>query len=132
MKPTDTVGDLLSRIKNASKAGKDFVFIPASKVKADVVKVLYEERFIQNYETVKDNRQNMIKVFLKYGPAKERVIKELRRVSRPGRRVYMKAKDMKPLRGGLGVTIVSTPKGVLSAEDAKKKNVGGEVLCEGW
>lgn len=132
MRPTDTMGDLLSRIKNASKAGKEFVLIPASKVKADVAKVLYEEKFIQNYEVLKDNKQGTLKVFLKYGPAKERVIKELRRVSRPGRRVYLKSKDMKPLRGGLGVTIVSTPKGVLTTEDAKKQNVGGEVLCEGW
>lgn len=132
MKPTDTLGDMLSRIKNASKAGKETVLVPSSKLKVEIARVLHEEKFIRQYETVKDNKQNVIKIYLKYGPAKERVISELRRVSRPGRRIYSSSKEIKPVRGGLGFTIVSTPKGVLTAADAKKQNTGGEVLCEGW
>lgn len=132
MRPTDTLGDLLSRIKNASKAGHETVTIPSSKLKMEIVRVLHEEKFVKHYEVSKDNKQGMLKVYLKYGPAKERVISNLRRVSRPGRRVYASAKELKPIRGGLGFTILSTPKGVLTVAQAKKQNVGGEVLCEGW
>lgn len=132
MRPTDTIGDMLSRIKNASKAGHETVLVPSSKLKQEIARILLEEKFIKHYETVKDNKQGMLKIYLKYGPAKERVISVLRRVSRPGRRVYASPQDIKPVRGGLGFVIVSTPKGVLTAMQAQKLNAGGEVLCEGW
>lgn len=132
MRPTDTIGDMLSRIKNASKAGHEIVLVPSSKLKQEIARILLEEKFIKHYETVKDNKQGMVKIYLKYGPAKERVISGLRRVSRPGRRVYASAQDIKSVRGGLGFVIMSTPKGVLTAVEAQKLNAGGEVLCEGW
>jgi small subunit ribosomal protein S8 len=130
---TDPIADLLTRIRNANRANHDQVEIPASKLKLEIVKILAEEKFINSFQTIEDGKQGIIRVFLKYqGPRREKVVTNLRRVSRPGLRVYKGAHDIPLVRGGMGITIVSTPQGVMTGRNARRKNVGGEVLCEVW
>ncbi len=125
----DPLGDMLTRIRNAQMRGKSTVLTPASKLRGWVLDVLADEGYIRGYETTSTREGHpAIEISLKYYEGTP-VIRELKRVSKPGRRVYMSVKDIPPVRQGLGVSIVSTPKGVMSDQNARSQNVGGEVLC---
>ena len=130
----DTVADLLTRIRNANMKLKDRVDIPLSKLKLELVRILKDEGFIANYKTLQGDggKFGTLRVFLKYSQDKEAVIRGLKRVSRPGLRIYRSYKDIPKGRGGLVVTILSTSRGVLTGKQAKEKKVGGEVLCQVW
>lgn len=132
MSTTDPTADMLTRIRNANMARHEQVSIPASKLKLKIAKILKEERFIKDYDLVKDNKQGIIKLYLRYGPNKERVMTGLKRVSKPGLRIYSKAGEIPRIRGGLGVTILSTPQGVMTGKQARRAKVGGEVICYVW
>ncbi|REJ93068.1 MAG: 30S ribosomal protein S8 [Planctomycetota bacterium] len=129
---TDPIADMLTRIRNALQIERPFVDIPASGTKIGVAEALQREGFIWDFEVIEEPPQNTLRVNLKYGPNGERVIQHLRRVSKPGRRVYAGVKDTPTVRQGLGVCIMSTNQGVLSNREAKANNVGGEILCEVW
>jgi small subunit ribosomal protein S8 len=132
MAVTDQVADLLTRIRNANMAGHDQVEVLASRLGLEVVKILQSEGFVRNYEIIKGNTQNRIKVGMKYGSRKEKVITDLQRVSKPGRRVYTKRGDIPRVIGGLGIAILSTSSGVMTDREARKLGVGGEILCYVW
>jgi small subunit ribosomal protein S8 len=129
---TDPIADMLTRIRNGSKAKLEKVDIPSSKLKLEIAKILKDEGYIKNLKMVKDRRQGVIRVYLKYTDDELPVIQGLRRVSRPGNRVYVANDRIPRVMGGLGTAILSTPKGVQSGKQAKKDNVGGEVLCHVW
>lgn len=132
MQITDAIADLLTRIRNASSAKHDTVDIPASNIKKAMVKILLEEGYIKNYQVIEDNKQGIIRVTLKYGANKSQTITGLRRVSKPGLRIYTNCEDMPKVMKGLGIAIVSTSKGVMTDKQARKENVGGEVLAFIW
>ncbi len=132
MQITDPIADMLTRIRNANSAKHESVDIPASNMKKAIAEILLEEGYIKNYEVVADDKQGMIHVELKYGPGKTRIIQGLRRVSKPGLRVYAAKEDMPRVMRGLGIAIVSTSKGVMTDKKARKENVGGEVLAFVW
>ncbi len=129
---TDPIADLLTRIRNASMAEHEKVDIPASKLKVRVAEILKEEGFIKNLRVIEDRKQGVLRVYLKYGPGQERVITGLRRVSKPGRRLYVSAQKVPSVLGGMGVAVLSTPRGVLTDREARKAKLGGEVLCYVW
>jgi small subunit ribosomal protein S8 len=129
---TDPVADMLARIRNCSLAEHEKVDIPASKLKIRIAELLKEEGFIRNFRFIEDRRQGTLRVYLKYGPGQERVITGLRRVSKPGRRLYVKAERIPSVLGGMGMAILSTPRGVLPDREARRLRVGGEVLCYVW
>jgi small subunit ribosomal protein S8 len=129
---TDPIADMLTRIRNAVRIERPHVEIPASKVKRGVAEVLKREGYIWDWEEVEQEPSSHLRIELKYGPNGERVIQKIRRVSKPGRRVYTKAKDLRPILNGLGISIVSTSSGVISDREARTRHVGGEVLCEIW
>jgi small subunit ribosomal protein S8 len=130
----DPIADLLTRIRNSNVRQKDRVDVPMSKLKMEVVRVLKDEGFIANYKTLQGvaNKRGVIRVFLKYSPTKEAVIRGIKRVSKPGLRIYRSYDDIPKARGGFSVTILSTSQGVLTDRQAKEKKVGGEVLCQVW
>jgi small subunit ribosomal protein S8 len=132
MSVTDPIADLLTRIRNANSASHDSVEVSTSKLKMDIVRILQAEGFIKSYEVIKDKTQNRIKINLKYGPRKEKVITNLKRISKCGLRVYVGRDDIPRVLGGLGIAIISTSKGVITDRDARKKGIGGEVLCYVW
>ncbi|NLA69816.1 MAG: 30S ribosomal protein S8 [Clostridiales bacterium] len=132
MAMTDPIADMLTRIRNANTAGHATVDVPASKMKKAIADILENEGFISGYKVVSDNAQGTIKVELKYGPNKERTIYGLKKISKPGLRVYAKADRVPKVLGGLGVAILSTSKGVITDKEARKQNVGGEVICYVW
>ncbi|PIU64659.1 MAG: 30S ribosomal protein S8 [Armatimonadetes bacterium CG07_land_8_20_14_0_80_40_9] len=132
MSTTDPIADMLTRIRNANMARHEQVNIPASKLKLKIAKILKEERFIKGYDLIKDNKQGIIKLYLGYGPGKERIMTGLKRVSKPGLRIYSKAGEIPKIRGGLGVSILSTPQGVMTGKQARRARVGGEVICYVW
>lgn len=125
---TDPIADLLTRIRNGNMAGKSSVDIPFSNIKAEILRVLKTEGFISDY--IQDNRN--LRVYLKYTETGKRVISEIKRISKPGCRVYSSTADLPKVLNGLGVAIVSTPKGVLTDREARQANVGGEVMCTVW
>lgn len=127
---TDPIADLLTRIRNANAIRRKTVSIPASKMKVRIAQVLKDEGFIQDYEVREAKPVSVLRLQLKYGPDGERVIRSIQRVSKPGRRVYTKADEIKPVLRGLGIRILSTPEGVVSDRVAREHHVGGEVLCE--
>ena len=129
---TDPIADMLARIRNCSMAEHEKVDIPASKLKIRIAELLKEEGFIRNFRFIEDRRQGTLRVYLKYGPGQERVITGLRRVSKPGRRLYVKAERIPSVLGGMGMAILSTPRGVLPDREARRLRVGGEVLCYVW
>ncbi|MCH3905875.1 MAG: 30S ribosomal protein S8 [Lactobacillus sp.] len=129
---TDPIADYLTRIRNANMAKHDSVEVPASNMKKSISEILKREGFIRDYEVADDNKQGMIKIFLKYGPNGERVISGLRRISKPGLRNYVKAEELPKVLNGLGIAIVSTSAGVITDKEAREKNVGGEVLAYVW
>jgi small subunit ribosomal protein S8 len=129
---SDPVADLLTRIRNGSMAEHEKVDVPASKLKVRIAEILKEEGFIKNFRIIEDRKQGVLRVYLKYGPGQERVITGLRRVSKPGRRLYVSAEKVPSVLGGMGVAILSTPRGVMTDRESKKAKVGGEVLCYVW
>jgi small subunit ribosomal protein S8 len=129
---TDPIADMLTRIRNAVRVERPFVDMPMSKVKCGVADVLKREGYIWDWQQVEDRPVDHLRIELKYGPNGERVIQHLQRVSRPGRRVYSKSRELRPILNGLGITIISTSRGVVSDREARKRNLGGEVLCEVW
>ena len=128
----DTVADMLTRIRNANMKSKDYVDIPSSKMKQNVVKLLKDEGFIKGYRYIEDSKQGIVRVYMKYGPNKEKIIHSIRRVSKSSRRSYTGAEGIKKVKGGLGVIIVSTSRGIMTGRKAREMNVGGEILCEIW
>jgi len=129
---TDPIADYLTRIRNANMAKHDSVEIPASNIKKSISEILKREGFIRDYEVADDNKQGVIKVFLKYGPNGERVISGLKRISQPDLRNYVSAEDLPKVLNGLGIAIVSTSAGVITDKEARQKNVGGEVVAYVW
>jgi small subunit ribosomal protein S8 len=129
---TDPIADFLTSIRNAGKAGHRKVDIPASRIKTEIAKLLQFYGFIQDYLVIKDDRQNLLRLYLKYDESGKPVIRGLRRVSTPGARKYVGAKEMPRVFNNLGLAILSTPRGVIAERDARKLSVGGEVLCYVW
>lgn len=132
MSISDPVADMLTRIRNANQKRKGKVDIPASKLKEKIVKVLKEEGYIANYKFISDRKQGILRVYLKYTLKQERVIRGLRRVSRPGRRFYCGTDELPRVQRGLGVAIVSTSQGVMTAKRCREASLGGEVICYVW
>jgi len=132
MAMTDPIADMLTRIRNANQALLEKVDMPASRFKVEIAKTLKAEGFIRAYKLIDDNKQGVLRVYLKFGPGNERVILGLRRVSRPGLRVYRKSRQIPSVISGVGVSIVSTPQGVMSGKQARERSLGGEVLCYVW
>ena len=132
MQITDTIADLLTRIRNASSAKHDSVEVPASNMKKAICQILVDEGYVKNYTVTQDGKQGVIKVTLKYGEGKTPVIQGLRRVSKPGLRIYSSAAELPKVMKGLGIAIISTSRGVMTDREARKQNLGGEVLAFIW
>ncbi|HJX29515.1 MAG TPA: 30S ribosomal protein S8 [Thermoanaerobaculia bacterium] len=132
MSMTDPIADLLSRVRNALLAKHDRLDVPVSKLKLEVCRILKEEGFIKNFRVIDGTPVGSLRIFLRYSPEGEPAINHVERISKPGRRVYMASKDIKPVRNGLGLGIVSTSQGLLSDAQARQRKVGGELLCELW
>ena len=132
MQISDVIADMLTRIRNANDAKHDTVDIPASNLKKSIAQILLEEGYIKNFQIVEDGKQGIIRVTLKYAQGKQKVIHGLRRVSKPGLRIYSNCEDMPRVMNGLGIAIVSTSKGVMTDKKARQNNVGGEVLAFVW
>ncbi|MGM9928196.1 MAG: 30S ribosomal protein S8 [Bacillus sp. (in: firmicutes)] len=129
---TDPIADMLTRIRNANMVRHEKLELPASKIKKDVAEILKREGFIRDVELIEDNKQGIIRIFLKYGSNNERVITGLKRISKPGLRVYAKADEVPRVLNGLGIAIVSTSQGVVTDKEARAKKIGGEVLAYVW
>jgi small subunit ribosomal protein S8 len=127
---TDPIADMLTRIRNSVRVERPFVDVPASGVKKGIADVLKREGFIWDWKEVEEEPVAQIRIELKYGPNGERVIQTIKRLSKPGRRLYAGSRELKPVLGGLGIRIISTSKGVISDREARRDNVGGEVICE--
>ena len=132
MAMTDPIADMLTRIRNGNLVNHEKIDVPASRVKKNIAQLLKDEGYIRDFEWINDGRQGVIRLYLKYGPNKEKVITGLKRISRPGLRVYVKRDDVPKVLGGLGIAILSTPPGVVSDKVARTKGVGGEVICYVW
>jgi small subunit ribosomal protein S8 len=132
MATSDPIADMLTRIRNAARAKFNRVDIPGSGMKNEMAKILKAEGYIRNYKFIKDGKQGILRVYLKYGADQQSVIYGLKRVSKPSRRVYLKSKDIKPVLSGMGISILSTSKGIMTDKNARKEKVGGEVLCSIW
>ena len=132
MNITDPIADMLTRIRNANNMSKDKVDIPASNLKYDIAKVLKDEGFIRDFKMLDSYPQNKIRVYLKYGNNGEKVISGLKRISKPGLRVYVNKEEIPKVLGGLGVSVLTTSSGVLAGKDAREEGLGGEVLCYVW
>jgi small subunit ribosomal protein S8 len=132
MNMTDPIADMLTRIRNGVRARLAKVDIPSSRLKGEIAKILKNEGYIANFKVVEDPRQGSIRVFLKYGPGRERVITDLQRVSRPGCRIYCGKGEIPRVYGGLGINILSTSHGVMTGREAARTGVGGEILCNVW
>ncbi len=132
MTMTDPIADMLTRIRNANRVQHEQVEIPASKMKLALAEILKNEGFIREYEYRKDSKQGLIRVYLKYGGSKERVITGLKRISKPGLRVYANKDELPKVLGGLGIAVVSTSRGLMTDRDARSSGVGGEVICYVW
>jgi small subunit ribosomal protein S8 len=132
MTMTDPIADMLTRIRNANAEVHPYLDVPSSKLKQEVLRVLKEEGYIENYSFVADKKQGMLRIHLKYGQERERAITGIRRVSRPGLRKYVGVEEIPEVMGGLGLALLSTSRGVLSGEKARRQNVGGELLCLVW
>jgi small subunit ribosomal protein S8 len=131
MSLTDPVADFLARIRNAIRARHQKMDVPASKLKAEIARILKEEGYISNYKVQDEEGKLVLRVYLKYGGA-EAAISDLARISRPGCRVYVGRDEIKRVQGGLGISILTTPKGVMTGRQARREGVGGELLCEVW
>ncbi|MEG0662125.1 MAG: 30S ribosomal protein S8 [Anaerovoracaceae bacterium] len=132
MTMTDPIADMLTRIRNANTAAHATVDIPASKIKKSIAGILTDEGYISGFDVIEDDKQGTIRVQMKYGPEKEKVITGIKKISKPGLKVYAKASDVPRVLGGLGIAIISTSNGVISDKEARKLGVGGEVICYVW
>jgi len=132
MTMTDPIADLIVRIKNAIMVSYDKVEVPSSKIKINIVKILKFEGYIRNYKIIKDSKQDVVVIYLKYNEDKSSVIKDLKRISKPSCRVYSRYKKIPRVLNGLGINIVSTSKGVLTDREARKMGIGGEIICSVW
>ncbi len=133
MTMTDPIADMLTRIRNANTAGHDTVEIPATKMKKAIAQILLDEGYITAYDIVENGTQDVMKITLKYGAdKKEKVISGIKKISKPGLKVYVKADEVPRVLGGLGVAIISTSKGIMSDKEARKQRIGGEVICYVW
>ncbi|WP_173917948.1 30S ribosomal protein S8 [Halobacillus sp. Marseille-Q1614] len=132
MTMTDPIADMLTRIRNANMVRHEKLELPASKVKKEIADILKREGFVRDYEFVEDSKQGVLRIFLKYGQNDERVITGVKRISKPGLRVYAKAEELPKVLNGLGVAVVSTSKGVLTDKEAREQAIGGEVLAYVW
>jgi small subunit ribosomal protein S8 len=129
---TDPIADFLTRIRNGNIVMKETVEAPSSKIKIAIAEILREEGYIKNFESIEDEKQGILRVYLKYGPKKEKIISGIKRISKPGLRVYVKKDDVPKVLGGLGTAIVSTSKGVMTDKKARAAGLGGEVICYIW
>jgi small subunit ribosomal protein S8 len=132
MAMSDPIADMLTRIRNAGKAKFNSIDIPGSKLKTELARVLKDEGFIRNYKFIKDNKQGILRVYLKYDEEQTNTIIGIERVSKPSRRFYVKRKDIKPVLNGMGISILSTSKGIMTDKQARSENLGGEILCNIW
>ncbi len=132
MSTSDPVADMLTRIRNAAMARHPKVDVPASKLKMEIARILKDEGYIMNFKQAEDGAKKSIRIYLKYTPGMVPVISRIERVSRPGCRVYVGSKEVPRVLGGLGINILTTPRGVMTGSAARKENVGGEVLCQIW
>ena len=134
MNITDPVADMLTRIRNANVVYHEMVDMPLSKMRLEMARILKEEGYIRNYKTIKDTKNPMplLRVVMNYGPAKERVIQGLRRISKPGRRIYVNKEELPKVLGGLGIAMISTSAGLMTDSEARKRSLGGEVVCYVW
>ncbi len=132
MNLTDPVADFLTRIRNAHGARHQKLDVPASKLKAEVARILKEEGYISNVKPVEEEGRQLLRVYLKYGVNNEPAIRDLKRISKPGCRVYVGKDEIRRVQGGLGIMIITTPRGVMTGRQARREGVGGEVLCEVW
>jgi len=129
---TDPIADMLTRIRNANMAKTEKLDIPASNLKLELARVLKDEGYIKNFKLLKDRKQGIVRIYMKYSPEEMRVINGLKRVSRPGNRVYVGAEDIPRVMGGLGIAVLSTSRGLMVDRESRTKNIGGEVLCYIW
>lgn len=129
---TDPIADMFTRVRNAGKARFERVEIPASVFKINIARILKDEGYIKNYKFIKNNKQGMLQIFLKYDDKKKPVISKIERISKPGRRIYVTKDTIPQIKSGLGAAIISTSKGVLVDREARKQGVGGEVICSFW
>jgi small subunit ribosomal protein S8 len=132
MTMSDPIADMLTRIRNAAKARFNSVDIPGSNLKTELAKIMKEEGFIRNYKFIKDGKQGILRVYLKYGPGQESVIYGLKRISKPSRRVYLGSGNIKSVMNGMGVAILSTSKGIMTDKRARAEKIGGEHICNLW
>ncbi|MDR1774801.1 MAG: 30S ribosomal protein S8 [Clostridioides sp.] len=132
MTMTDPIADMLTRIRNANIVKHETVDIPASKMKKEIARILLEEGFIRGYDVIEDGKQGLIRIQLKYSQDGERVIQGLKKISKPGMRVYAASAELPKVLNGLGISIISTSKGIITDKKARKENVGGEVICYVW
>lgn len=132
MTMTDPISDFLTRMRNALGSRRETVDIPSSKMKVEIARIMKEEGFIDNFKVIEDKTQGILRLYLKYGPENENIINGLKRVSRPGRRVYVGGDEIPTVMGGYGVNIVSTSRGIVTGKEAKRQNIGGEIICEIW
>ena len=132
MTMTDPIADMLTRIRNANTVKHETVDVPASNIKKELARILLEEGFVRGYDVIEDGKQGIIRIQLKYGQTGERVISGLKRISKPGMRVYADKHEVPRVLNGLGISIISTSKGILTDKQARKENVGGEVICYVW
>ncbi|HEY8495888.1 MAG TPA: 30S ribosomal protein S8 [Limnochordales bacterium] len=129
---TDPIADMLTRIRNANLVYHESVDIPASNLKKELARILKQEGFIRDYRVIDDGKQGVVRIYLKYGANKQRVISGLKRISKPGRRVYARRDEIPRVLGGLGVAVLSTSRGIMTDKEARKLGVGGEVICYVW
>jgi len=129
---TDPIADMLTRIRNAVAARQAKVDVPASKLKMEIARILKEEGYILNYKETQEGSRKLIRIYLKYSPTKVPAITHLERVSKPGRRIYVGADEIPPVHGGLGISILTTSRGVMTGKQARKLRVGGELICRVW
>ena len=132
MVTTDPIADMLTRIRNANTVTRDVVEVPSSRAKRDIAKILKEEGYIRDYEIIADRKQGILRLYLKYGPNKQKVITGLKRISKPGLRVYANKDNIPKVLGGLGIAVISTPQGIVADRTARREGVGGEVICYVW
>lgn len=129
---TDPIADMLTRIRNGNNAKHESVDVPASNIKKQIAQILLDEGFIKSFEVIDDNKQGIIRIQLKYGQNNEKIISGIKKISKPGLKVYVKSNEIPKVLGGLGIAILSTSKGVMTDKEARKEGTGGEVLCYVW
>ena len=132
MAVSDPIADMLTRIRNGVKARFNSVDVPGSKLKTEIARILKDEGFIKNYKFLKDGKQGILRIYLKYGSGQSNVVYGLKRISKPSCRVYVRSNDIKPVYNGMGISILSTSKGIMTDKRARLENVGGEILCNVW